>query len=364
MLNIKTRVQVIAFVVIALLGVAYVGIRYVGVDRWFGAGYTVKLDLAAGGGIFPNADVTYRGVSVGRVGDMRLTQHGIQVRLDITSSRSIPSDVQAVVADGSVIGEQYVDLRPRTDKGPYLHDGSVIARRDTALPLPVHRLLQSTVRFSGSVPVGALQTVVNQLYLATDNSSTNLRTLITSSKSFFTAANNALPQTVDLIKTSKTVLGTQQGTSVAIREFSRNLDLIAEQLRSSNGDLSKVLSRTTPALRQANALIVQVSAPVRALLANLLSTSRVFLKTRDGLREVYVDLPTAVTDAGQVITPDGINTGLVPTFFDPLPCVAGYGGTPVRSGLDTSGNPKLNTSAHCTASAGTGLDLHGSGNSP
>ena len=147
MLNVKTRVQVIAFVVIALLGVAYVGVRYVGITRWFGAGYTVKLDLAAGGGIFPNADVTYRGVSVGRVGDMRLTQHGIQVQLDMTSSRSIPSDVRAVVADGSVIGEQYVDLRPRTATGPYLHDGSVIARQDTALPIPVRRLLQTTVRF-------------------------------------------------------------------------------------------------------------------------------------------------------------------------------------------------------------------------
>ena len=364
MLNRTARVQVLAFVAIALLGIAYVGVHYIGIDRWFGAGYTVKVDLAAGGGVFPNADVTYRGVSIGRVGDMRLTQNGIQVDLDITSDDRIPSDVEAVVADGSVIGEQYVDLRPRTDAGPYLADGSTISRSDTALPTPVQRLLKSTVNFAGSVPVGALQTVVNQIYLATDNSSQNLKTLITSSKSFFTAANDALPQTIDLIQDSRTVLGTQQSTSSAIRRFSRNLVLIGRQLRSSNGDLNLVLRRATPALSQGNRLIEDVDTPLHSLLTNLLSTSQVFLANKNGVHEVLSDLPTTVTAAGQIITPEGINTGLVPTFFDPLPCVAGYGGTQVRRGLQTAGNPGLNTSASCTASAGTGQDLHGSQNSP
>ncbi|MBE7189719.1 MlaD family protein [Jatrophihabitans endophyticus] len=364
MLNRTTRFQVLAFVAIAVLGIAYVGLHYVGIDRWFGAGYTVKVDLQAGGGVFPNADVTYRGVSVGRVGDMRLTKSGVQVDLDIRSGRPIPSDVKAVVADGSVIGEQYVDLRPRTSQGPYLHDGSLIRRHDTALPPPVQRLLKTTVSFSKSVPVGALNTVVNQIYLATDNSAQNLKTLITSSKQFFSAADNALPQTVDLIQSSRTVLGTQQKTSDAIKQFSRNLVVIGRELKSTNGDFGKVLSRAKPALDQTNGLIDDIDSPLHSLLTNLLSTSQIFLENKNGLHEVYSDLPTSVTAAGQVITPEGINTGLVPTFFDPLPCVAGYGGTHVRRGLQTKGDPGLNTSASCAASSGTGEDLHGSQNAP
>jgi phospholipid/cholesterol/gamma-HCH transport system substrate-binding protein len=95
-----------------------------------------------------------------------------------------------------------------------------------------------------------------------------------------------------------------------------------------------------------------------------LSTSQVVLANKNGLRELFVNLPVAVTDAGAIITPNGINTGLVPTFFDPLPCVSGYGGTALRTGLQTAGNPGLNTSAQCDASTSSGSDLHGSQHAP
>jgi phospholipid/cholesterol/gamma-HCH transport system substrate-binding protein len=364
MLDRKSRTQLIAFVTIALLGIAYVSTRYVGIQRWFGAGYTVKVELASGGGIFPNADVTYRGVSVGRVGDMRLHGTGIEIDLDISSGRRIPSNLEAVVADGSVIGEQFVDLRPRTNSGPYLADGDTIPRSRTRLPPPVQKLLLSTDELAGSVPVGALQTVVNELYLATNNSAKDLGSLIDSSKAFFSTATESLPQTIDLIETSDVVLKTQQRTSTEIRQFSRNLVAISRQLRSSDGDIATVLRRATPALAQANGLIQDVSTPLHSLLTNLLSTSQVVLANKNGLRELFVNLPVAVTDVGAIITPNGINTGLVPTFFDPLPCVSGYGGTQVRTGLQTAGNPGLNTSAQCDASTSSGSDLHGSQHAP
>src|SRR2546423_3202665 len=121
MLSRTVRIQVVLFLVIALGGVTYVAIRYVGLQRYIGgSGYTVQAEFADAGGIFTNAEVDYRGVPIGRVGDMRLTKDGIEVDLDITSSTKIPSDTEAVVADRSVIGEQYVDLRPRTSTGPYL----------------------------------------------------------------------------------------------------------------------------------------------------------------------------------------------------------------------------------------------------
>ena len=71
------------------------------------------------GGIYPDADVTYRGVSVGRVGAMRLTSTGIEVDLDISDSAPpIPDRLHAAVADLSAVGEQYVDLRPDASRRP------------------------------------------------------------------------------------------------------------------------------------------------------------------------------------------------------------------------------------------------------
>ena len=119
MLTRKVRLQIVAFVVIALVGVSYAGFRYAGVDRLFGPrGYAVNVALADSGGIFTGAEVTYRGVTVGRVGPLTLSKDGVHVELDIDSSDTrIPANSQAVVADRSAVGEQYVNLLPRTVVG-------------------------------------------------------------------------------------------------------------------------------------------------------------------------------------------------------------------------------------------------------
>ena len=186
MLTRTVRIQLVAFVVIAVLGVTYVAVRYVGLASWFGdGGYTVQLELPYSGGIFTNAEVTYRGVPVGRVGDMRLTATGIEVDLHITSGRKISRDLSAVVADRSVIGEQYVDLRPHSSSGPYLASGSVIDSSNAQLPPPVQDLLLSADQLAHSVPIGSLQTVVSELYAATRGAGPELQRLITASKAFF-----------------------------------------------------------------------------------------------------------------------------------------------------------------------------------
>ena len=62
---------------------------------------------------------------------------GVDAYLDIDNGwdDKIPADALAVVGNRSAVGEQYVDLQPQTDDGPYLHDGSQIATADTRTPL-------------------------------------------------------------------------------------------------------------------------------------------------------------------------------------------------------------------------------------
>ena len=91
------RVQLLALLLVAVVGVGYVGFRYAGLRRRLGATTVpVTVQLADSGGIFTGADVTYRGVSVGRVGPLTLTAAGVDVQLDIDTRRpAIPADVDA-----------------------------------------------------------------------------------------------------------------------------------------------------------------------------------------------------------------------------------------------------------------------------
>ena len=81
---------------------------------------TVKLELPATGGLYRSANVTYRGVQVGKVTAVALTADGAEATLSLGTSPKIPADLQAEVRSVSAVGEQYVDLRPRTDSPPYL----------------------------------------------------------------------------------------------------------------------------------------------------------------------------------------------------------------------------------------------------
>ena len=165
MLTKRVRLQLIAFVVIAVVAVVYALIRFTDVGKAFGAeGYTVRMNLEDSGGIFTNAEVTYRGYNVGRVGEIRLTHDGLQVDLNIEpNAPDIPADLDAVVANRSAVGEQYVDLRPRNDAGPYLSGASVISADRTVTPVSTDAVIRDLDSLATSVPTESLRTVVDEL---------------------------------------------------------------------------------------------------------------------------------------------------------------------------------------------------------
>lgn len=365
MLTRVTRLRLIAFALVAVLALGYTGFHYADLGRYFGVRgyYVVRLDLANGGGIYPNADVTYRGVSVGRVGAMRLTSRGIQVDLNISSSAPpIPARLHAAVADLSAVGEQYVDLRPDGSGGPYLTDGSVIPVRDTQLPLPVTSLLTSVNTLVTSLPLGSLRTLTSELANGFGGQGGNLQAIIDGNAALVHDAYATLPQTTTLITDGKTVLQTQVAESGALNAFGTNALLLARQLRSSDAALSRLFTEGSQAAGQVSSLLASSSTNLGILFANLLTTSEVTLTRGKALDELLSALPADVAIGSTVINSHGARFGIALTFFNPLPCIAGYG-TKYRNGLDiTPGS--LNTSAQCSLPPSSGVDVRGSRNAP
>ncbi len=365
MLTRTVRIQVLLFVIVALSAVAFVGGKYAGLNRLFGGGgYVVHLQLADGGGIFTNAEVTYRGVAVGRVGELRLTDDGMEADLLIDDDApQIPVSLQAVVANRSAIGEQYVDLQPRTDGGPFLADGAVIPREKTTLPLPVATVLANLSALNESVPTDALRTVVDELYTATHDSGTSLQILLDSSVAFTEAAAEHLPQTSTLLDDGATVLRTQLDSSQAWRSFGVNAKAFAAELARSDGDLRALIGAAPEAATQLSRLLRDTDPGLGILLANLLTTANVFEVRTAGLEQLFVSTPKAVAATSTAITDDGGHLSLALTFNDPPPCLAGYETTMRRPAEDVTPAP-FNTLAACTLPAGNPSSVRGSQNAP
>src|ERR1700710_203021 len=110
MVTSRTKKQLLVFVLITLIGVSFVGARYARLDRLFlNTDYNVNAQFVDSGGIFQGAEVTYRGVRIGQVSQMKLTRGGVDVVMSIDNSNDkIPSAAKAVVGNKSAVGEQYI----------------------------------------------------------------------------------------------------------------------------------------------------------------------------------------------------------------------------------------------------------------
>ena len=366
MLTRKVVIQVVVFAVVGVVAVVYAAMRYAGIgSSVVDPGYTVQLDLADSGGIFTNAEVTYRGVTVGRVQDMRLTPDGIQVDLHIDSGApQIPADLQAAVADRSAVGEQYVDLMPSTANGPYLADGSVIGQDRTTTPLPTQNLLANLDQLANSVPTGSLRNVVDELDAGFSGTGPDLQKLLDSVSDFTRTAQQQLPATTQLLDSGRTVLDTQNSEAGSIESFSSSLQQISAQLKTSDPDLRNLIANAPLAATQVTDLLTESGQQLGGLLANLLTTANILESRESGLEMVMVAYPQLAGAAGTVVPGDGTaHLGLALNLFNPPPCTAGYQSTPHRAG-DVTTDAKPNTQAYCALSPSTGVDVRGAENAP
>jgi phospholipid/cholesterol/gamma-HCH transport system substrate-binding protein len=356
------------FLLITVVGVAFVGARYAQIDKLFvDDDYTVSASFAESGGIFSGAEVTYRGQPVGRVGQLKLLDDGVQVDLDIDKKYKIPNDLLAVVANRSAIGEQYVDLQPRRDGAPYLQDRSTIDRKDTAIPIDTTELLLNLDQLVNSVDKDSLRTTVRELGEALKGKGSDLQKIIDSSGKLIDIADANVLQTIKLINDGDTVLATQVASGDAIKTWAKNLALLSDTLVSSDKNLRAVIDQGSLASTEVTGLIRDNSADVAVLLGNLLTVSELTAVRLDAVEQLLVVYP-AVSMGGYVVpakNADGhydAHFGLVLGLTPPA-CRPGYGGTDKRVPQDVKDTP-ANTKAGCTANPSSGINVRGSQNKP
>ena len=368
MITRRTKIQLMIFVVITLFGVTFVGARYAQLDKaFYDDNYTVKVSFADSGGIFAGGEVTYRGVSVGKVNKLVLTDEGVDVVLDIDNSfDEIPADTLAVVGNRSAVGEQYVELQPQRDDGPYLHNDSVIDQKDTRLPIATDTLLTHLSETVESVDNDDLKTTVDELGAAFGGTGEDLQTIIDSGNSFIDAANDNFDLTTALIRDSNTVLHGQIDSESAIRNFSSQLQAFSSVLAGSDADLRNLIDTGGVAATQLRTFLEQNRVELGDLINNLVTTGDVIVKHLDGIKQILVVYPYVV-EGGFTVVSKSPDTGLYDAHFGLIlttqkVCHKGYETTDTRTPQDGSNTP-MNVSARCEEPA-TESNARGSQNAP
>jgi phospholipid/cholesterol/gamma-HCH transport system substrate-binding protein len=369
----STKIQLVLFLVITLAGVSYVGVNYVGLFKGFfsGGACSVYADFRDSGGIFPNAEVTYRGVTIGRVGSLKLLKNGVQTQLNIDdcNSAKVPVDTAAAVSDRSVIGEQYVNLIPPDGKPPYLRGGETIPMNRTTIPISAETLLMNMDSLVTSVNLKNLRITVDELGKAFANRGQDLGSLLDSQRDLLDAAERNLPATLALIEQSGKVLQTQLDEADPIASWAHSLNLLSAQLKKSDPDIRRLLDNGPGSLDVVRTFINNNRTDLGVTLANLATLGTLMVRHLDGLEEVLELYPALAAGGQSVIRNNATATlGLVLQTTprdcgDPKKGSEGYQGTILRSPSDLS-PAAPNVGAHCSAPESSGVNVRGAQNVP
>ncbi|HEX9831589.1 MAG TPA: MlaD family protein, partial [Mycobacterium sp.] len=329
MLTRFVRNQLIIFTVASVIGIAVMVFGYMQVPTLLGIGrITVTLELPAAGGLYRFSNVTYRGSQVGRVIAVEPTAQGAKATLSLGSSPKIPADLQAQVRSVSAIGEQYVELRPRTDSAPYLRNGSVISVRDTIIPQRVGPMLDQLSALLGSIPKDSLAHLLDESSQGLGGAGYDLGSLIDSSSRVTGDLNPAAEQIRRLVEDTGPLLDSQVQTSDAIRLWARSLAGVSTQLSTNDPQIRTLLQQGPGAAHEVARLFDQIKPTLPVLLANLTSIGQVGVTYHAALEQVLVLLPPLTAmfiGAGPHNNYVGMGIGdFRLTQNDPPPCTAGY----------------------------------------
>ncbi|HET6736397.1 MlaD family protein [Mycobacterium sp.] len=330
MLTRFVRNQLIIFTIASIVGVAVMLFAYMQVPTLLNIGrLTVKLELPAAGGLYRFGNVTYRGVQVGKVTSVALTENGAEATLSLDRSPKIPADLQADVLSVSAIGEQYVDLRPRTDSGPYLQDGSRIPMADTTIPQQVGPMLDQLSELVDSIPEGRISDLLDESFKAFNGAGDDFGSLLDSAAKVTEDVNGVSGQTRSLIDDSGPLLDSQAETADAIRTWAHSLAGVTGQIAQNDPEIRAILQRGPGFAQEVSQLLDQVKPTLPILLANLTTLGQILVTYNPSLEQLLVVFPNALASNMSFGLAKNNPTGLAVSDFaltinDPPSCTVGF----------------------------------------
>src|SRR5271165_901926 len=329
MLTRFVRIQLAIFAIVGIIGIIAMVLFYIQAPTLLGIGrMTVTLELPATGGLYRFSNVTYRGVQIGKVTAVALTANGAKATLSLGTSPKIPANLHADVLSVSAVGEQYVDLRPRTDSAPYLRNGSVIAMGDTTIPQAVGPLLDQVNALIQSLPKDKIGQLLDESFQAFNGAGYDLGSLSDSTSRISADANSVVDRTRTLTEDTGPLLDSQAKTADSVRTWARSLAGISDVVATDDSRVRTVLQNGPGAADEASRLFEQIKPTLPVLLANLTTIGQIGVTYHPSLEQLLVLLPPSdayIQTAASFNHPDGWSKGdFAFTVDDPPICTVGF----------------------------------------
>jgi phospholipid/cholesterol/gamma-HCH transport system substrate-binding protein len=365
-----TRIQLWIFAIVTVISVGAIALLYVRIPARLGIGtYEVTANFVAGGGLYENANVTYRGVQAGRVEAVTLTGNGVAARMRINSTAKIPENSTATVKSVSAVGEQYVDFVPPADPSQaLLRDGATIPKERTAIPQDVAELLREADRLVSSLDNTRLQDLLRETFAAFNGAGPELARLLSSARALIDEANASWPQTSTLIDQAGPFLDAQIRSGDDIRSAADGLARLTTELANADPQVRQVLNTAPGAAAEASETFSGIRPSFPVLAYNLANFGRVGVIYHKSIEQALVIFPalqaSLLTIGGQLPVSEGGKQDFKISINDPPPCTTGFlPAAEIRTPGDTTLRD-LPTDLYCKVSQNDPSVVRGARNYP
>jgi phospholipid/cholesterol/gamma-HCH transport system substrate-binding protein len=360
------RNQLIVFAALTVAALIALGWFYLRIPSQLGFGqYRLIAELPASGGLYRTANVTYRGIQIGKVIKVEPTAHGVQATLSIDDRYKIPIDASANVHSVSAIGEQYVDLVSTGNPGRFFAPGQTITKG--TVPSEIGPALDAAYRGLSVLPKHKIASLLNETALAVGGLGPALQRLVDSTQSIVDDFEANLSDVDDIIDNAAPLLDSQVSSGDPIAQWSRNLNVLTAQIANNDPHLQSLLANAAPTADQVNSVFSDVRESLPQTIANLEVVADMLKRYNKGLEQLLVFLPEVSSVAQTLVAsaPGSVLLNFNLSLNNPPPCLTGFlPASQWRSPADTSPAP-LPAGTYCKIPQDTPAnDVRGARNYP
>ena len=328
----RVVINTVAFIV---LGLGLAGLLAVKVlPTVFGKTYSVYAIFPDAGGVAPNQEVTYRGVQVGRVGVMTLTEDAVKIQMKIESKYHIPKvGTRARVLFKSAVGEQFIDLLPEKDGSPFFNKNDVIPITMTSIPAQIEDLLRELNAVLRSVDPKALGQLVHELGVGLTGHGKDLSDTIKGLDVLAKIGAERRNEVGGLIDNAADIQDSFNGSSEDFVKAISSLKVVLETVAARRGDLERSVEAMNGLDTQILALLDHRKAELNRILSGLGVVVRNSHKQLDDLDKLLLYLGAFLADAHKTYVAPYFTFNLL-TNTDSPACVYDPSSRPVHAVTD------------------------------
>jgi phospholipid/cholesterol/gamma-HCH transport system substrate-binding protein len=342
MLTRLIKTQLVLLTAVAVAAVVVLGWYYLRIPSLVGIGrYTLYAELPQSGGLYRTANVTYRGITIGKVTDVEPTQRGARATMSIDNGYQIPTDASANVHSVSAVGEQYLDLVSTSNRGPYLRNGQTITR--STVPSQIGPALDAADRALAVLPKDKVASLLYETSQAVGGLGPSLQRLVDAAQAIAHDFRGSIDDIDDIIARSAPIIDSQVNSGDTIGRWAANLNTLAAQTAQQDQAVRSILANAAPTADQVNATFNDVRESLPETLANLEVVIDMLKRYHNGVEQALVFLPQGGAIAQSVTSafPGQAGLGVGATALNqPPPCLTGFlPASEWRAPADTSTAP-------------------------